>query len=317
MRIQKNIPLNNLTTFGIGGPAEFFVKVRNLKDLKQAFGFAKNNQLPITVLGGGSNVLINDAGVKGLVVLVANNRVKINDTKVVAGAGAPLDEVVEKTLKKNLRGLENLSGIPGTIGGAVFGNAGMWSKYLSDNLVVVDFFNGEKLIRFSKEECGFATKHSVFKELSGVIWLVHLRLEKGTPTNKEKLNLRQAIKAYRDVRYPPENRTVGSFFKNVLAEEFPQEFKAKLPGYIFFKNPRQEIGAGFLIESAGLPGRSSGGAIVLPHQANCIVNFNRASAEDVINLAQKVQKVVFGRYGVRLKPEVQLLGFEKDPLMSS
>jgi UDP-N-acetylmuramate dehydrogenase len=170
-------------------------------------------------------------------------------------------------------------------------------------------------LRFKKEESEFSYKHSIFKKLNGVIWEVSLVLEKGSRFSWEKLNLREAIIAYRDVRYPPENKTVGSFFKNVLAEQFPKKGLKNLPNYIFFKNPKSEIGAGFLIEQVGLAGKSLGGAKIALHQANCLINFKDAKAKDVINLAKMVQKKVFQKFGVFLEPEIQLIGFDRYSLV--
>lgn len=313
MIIQKNISLKSFTSFKIGGRAEFFARVKNFKDLKRAFTFAKNNRLKISVIGAGSNVLVNDAGVRGLVVLAANNGIKVKGAKITAGAGALLDEVVEKSLKKNLRGLENLSGIPGTLGGAVFGNAGMWGKFIGDCVSEVEFFDGRRLKTFSQKDCLFGYKTSVFSaagSFQGVIFEITLKLEKGSSKPWEKLNLRKAIIAYRDVRYPGRDRSAGSFFKNVILQELPEKMMKKLPGFAFSK---KEIGSGYLLEQAGCAGKKIGQALISKHQANYFVNLGSAKAGDIVRLAKFAQNKVFNKFGVRLSPEVRFLGFEKDP----
>ena len=313
MIIQKNISLKSFTSFKIGGRAEFFARVKNLKDLKQAFAFAKSNRFKISVIGAGSNLLVSDAGVRGLVVLMANNRIKFEGVKVTVGAGALLDRVVEKVLKKNLRGLENLSGIPGTLGGAVFGNAGMWGKFIGDYVSEVKLFNGRSLKTFSQKDCLFGYKTSVFsavESFQGVIFEVVLKLEKGSSKPWEKLNLRKAIIAYRNVRYPEQDQSAGSFFKNVVLQELPEKMMKKLPDFAFSK---KEIGSGYLLEQAGCAGKKIGQAAISKHQANYFVNLGSAKAGDIIKLAKFAQDKVFKKFGARLSPEVRFLGFEKDP----
>ena len=315
MIIRKNVPLKNLTSFKIGGPAEFFARIKNLKDLKQAFRFAENNQLKVSVIGAGSNVLISDVGVRGIVLLAANDGIKIDGARIIAGAGALLDEVVEKSLEKNLRGLESLSGIPGTLGGAVFGNAGMWGKFIGDYVFEVKFFDGRTLKAFSRKDCLFGYKTSVFsaeggKNTGGMIFEIVLKLEKGSLKPWEKLNLRNAIIAYRNIRYPKHNKSAGSFFKNVVLQELPRKTVKRLPDFAFSK---KEVGSGYLLEQAGLAGKKIGRAVISKHQANYFVNLGLAKAGDIIKLAKFARNKVFSKFGVRLSPEVRLLGFEKDP----
>jgi len=319
MKIKQNISLKRYTTLGIGGPAEYFCCVKTLSELKQAFMFAKQNVLPVTVMGGGSNVLIADAGVQGLVICVAHDTCVISGNRIVVGAGMSLDKLVEMSVKKNLRGLENLSGIPGTIGGAIYGNARAFGGSIGDMVRQVVFFdcNGVKK-SFSQDACGFSYGTSVFKQkqggMPGVIWQVELFLDVGSNMPWEKMNLRQAIIAYRNVRYPPKNKSAGCFFGNAAAGMFSPNFLSKLPR---FAKSQKEIGAGYLLEQAGVAGKKIGGAQIMRHQANYFVNAGSATALDVIKLAQFAQKKVFERFGVRLQHEVRLMGFDRDPFAES
>ncbi len=214
-----------------------------------------------------------------------------------------------------MRGLENLSDIPGTLAGAVFGNAGMWGKFIGDYVFEVKFFDGQTLKTFSRKDCLFGYKTSVFsvageKSLEGMIFEITLKLEKGSSKPWEKLNLRNAIIAYRSVRYPKRDSSAGSFFKNVVLQELPRKTVKRLPDFAFSK---KEIGSGYLLEQAGLAGKKIGQAIISKHQANYFVNLGSAKAGDIVKLAKFAQNKVFKKFGVRLSPEVRLLGFEEYP----
>lgn len=308
MMIQRNIPLRQYTTFKIGGPAQYFTKAETLADLRQAYSFARQHALPIFILGGGSNLLVADQGVRGLVIRLANTGLKFFQDKVRVGAGVKLDFLIKATIQRKLRGLENLSGIPGTVGGAVYGNAGAWGKCLADAVSRVWFFADDKLRIYEKAECEFAYRDSIFKRQPGVIWEVELDLKKGNPLPLE--NLRSAILAYRAKRYPTRDRSAGSFFKNVSSEVFPAAVLKTLPKYAF---SGKEVASGYLIEAVGLLGKTYQGAQIAPHQGNYMVNFKGADSRAVIELAKRVRQRVWQKFKVQLEPEVQLLGFTVDP----
>ena len=306
--IQQNIQLKRFTTFKIGGRAQYFAAVKTLAELKQAYQFARQNSLPFFILGAGSNMLISDEGVPGLVVLIKNTGLKFSGTAAVVGAGFELDKLVEISARKNLRGLENLSGIPGTVGGAVYGNAGAWGKSLSDAIARVWFYDGEQMRVYEKAACEFSYRDSVFKKLPGTIWQVELDLAKGNATSL--LNLRSAILAYRAKRYPKTDRSAGSFFKNVSSDNFSEAILQTLPKYAF---SGKEVASGYLIESAGLLGESYQGARIAFHQGNYLLNFKGATSTAVIKLVKHVRNKVFKKFNVVLEPEVQLLGFKDNP----
>ncbi|KKU10995.1 MAG: UDP-N-acetylenolpyruvoylglucosamine reductase [Parcubacteria group bacterium GW2011_GWB1_46_8] len=309
MKIRTHVPLRPYTTFDIGGEADFFSSVKTLEDLKEAWNFSQHHELARIVIGGGSNLLVSERGVAGMVIHIVYDRCEFKGTDVRVGAGCMLDECVGKTIECGLRGMESLSGIPGTVGGAVYGNAGAWGKSVGDVIAWVRCFNGSELKEFSKNECAFGYRTSVFKQAGeGVIWEIGCNLETGDRAPLR--NTRQAILAYRSVRYPRRAKSAGSFFKNVSATEFSEDLLSSFPSYAFSGN---EISAGYLIEQAGLLGMRSGGLYVCPHQGNFLINKGHGDSNNVITLARTVQSAVHDRFGVILEPEVRCVGFTENP----
>lgn len=305
-RVRKNFSLRPFTTFKVGGPVRFFLEATTPEEVKKGFQLAQQENLPLFVLGGGSNLLINDETlIEAVVLRLRNKSFQRQGTKVIVGAGLELDRLVQLTIENGLRGLELLAGIPGTVGGAIFGNAGAYGRTIADCLVELEVFDGQRFRKLSREECQFDYRESLFKEKNWVIWQAKFQLE---PGEKEVLrNLAEAIRAYRRVRYPPSWRSAGSFFKNVSPEKFSPKIRATLPRSAF---SGQLVAAGFLIEQVGLLGKTVGGAKIAEHQGNYFLNYKNARARDLIKLAQLAQEKVFRRFRVKLEPEVQLIGFE-------
>ncbi|MEW5805410.1 MAG: UDP-N-acetylmuramate dehydrogenase [Patescibacteria group bacterium] len=304
-KVQKNISLKPYTSFKIGGKARFFIQAKTKQNLVTGCELALKESLPILILGGGSNLLINDKKtINAAVILITNQDFEISKNKIKVGAGFGLDSLVKKSVENNLRGLEYLSGIPGTVGGAIYGNAGAYGKSISDYLVEAEVFNGRDFKKFSKLNCQFSYRDSFFKRTKFAIWQGLFELE---PGNRKVLeNIRQAILAYRQIRYPNKFKSAGSFFKNVSQGKFAKKALKNLPKCAF---SGQEVAAGFLIEQVGLLGKIFGGAKIADHQGNYLINFKDAKAEDVIKLAKLARKKVFQKFGVELEPEVQLIGF--------
>lgn len=313
IKIQQNIPLAPLTTFKIGGPAKFFAEVKTKEELAEAFAWAEKNKEEIFLLGGGSNVLVNDKGVNGLVVKLCNNEINIKGTRLECGAGASLMAAARTAIGENLTGLEWAIGIPGTVGGAVKGNAGAYGKAISNNVETIAVFNIKKksFFIYSNKDCRFGYKTSAFKnggdDLQEIIWQVILKMEKG-----DAVAIQKTADEYLSHRSQtqPKLPSAGCVFKNLdwekLRESSPKlAAEAEASGMV--KSGR--VGAGWLVERLDMKGKTIGGAKVSLEHANFIVNTGKASAEDVVMLISYIKQHARVKYNIQLQEEAQYIGF--------
>ena len=311
MKIQKNYSLAHLTTYQIGGPAEFFIAVTEKNDLEAAFAWAREQGLPITILGGGSNILIADQEIKGLVIQPNNERLEISDKNIFCGCGVTVKKVSEMAFEKSLSGVEWSIGIPGAMGGAIRGNAGAHGGAFDNIVQSVTAFDSKNVVwaDLEPDQCGFAYRHSKFKdEPHWIVWEVLLRLK----ASEDKSAMEKAMNEYRQYRIDsqPREPSCGCIFKNLFAKDI-EAINPELVQSAEQDNKVRggKIGAGYLIQKLGLMGRSRGGAEVSTKHANFIVNKNKASAEDVVVLAEEIKLVVKEKFNILLEEEVQYLGF--------
>lgn len=308
LMIQRDIPLAQFSTFKIGGSADFFVSITTAAELIEALEYAATNELKTFVFSGGSNLLIADQGFRGLVIRIANASARVMHQDIYADAGTPLLDIVRLAESHGLAGMERLAGIPGSLCGAIRGNAGAFGMEMKNVVYSVKAYDRkEKRLReFSVGDCGFGYRQSYFKthpEL--VILFAQLRLAVGNAT--ELRRIADETIATREAKHPQSARCAGSFFMNpeVSDEGLRQEF-TKDTG----KTPKDaKLPAGWLIDHVGLRGKKVGGAEVSPKHPNYIVNTGTATAEDVIMLASLVKQRVRTELGVQLREEVQLVGF--------
>jgi UDP-N-acetylmuramate dehydrogenase len=305
MDIQKNISLAQYTTFKIGGPAENFVVVKSIEEVQEAISFAKENSLAIFILGGGSNLLISDDGIKGLVIKLDLDKIDFQDAEVKVGAGVILAFLLNQALAKNLTGLEFAAGIPGTVGGAVRGNAGTFGKGMNDVVVSIKYLDENfDLQEMTNEQANFAYRHSIFKEKKYIILETTLNLEKGDI--EEVKNLVKERLATRQANHP-NKPSAGCIFKNIDFSTVDIDDLAKRGIEIEKFSAHKKIPAGYLIEKAGLKGKLIGGAQVSEQHANYIINTDNATAENVIMLTSLIKQQIRDKYGVQLMEEVQFV----------
>jgi len=287
-KIIQNEPLANHTTFKIGGEADYFFIAQNSNSLVKAVKIAHDFNLPFFILGGGSNLLISDKGFRGLAIKVQSSKFKVQSNKIIADAGMSLSKLVDLSIKKELSGLEWAIGIPGTVGGAVRGNAGAFGKEMSDvvrSVKVLLISNNITVEQYNNIAIRFAYRDSIFKHNKDIILSVEFELKNG---NKEKS--RNVIQGY------------------LLERKESQPLDCLSAGCIF-KNPREKL-AGELIDLAGLKGKRIGDARVSEKHANFIINLGNAKAEDMMRLIKIIQKKVLGKFGTKLELEIELVGFE-------
>jgi len=294
---KRNILLKNYTTFKIGGPAEFFFEAKTKEDLIKAVGLAKEKKLPFFVLGGGSNLLVSDKGYKGLVISFQFSSSVFREKKIIIGAGARLANMVNY-------GLEWAAGIPGTVGGAIYGNAGAFGKSMKDEVKSVEVFDirDGKIKVFKNKDCQFGYRQSIFKDPEGDASLSYGAGKKNliilsAEIKKGKSNL-EKIKEYLRYRRQrhPQLPSAGSVFKNPAPSGAVGRGIGDTP-------------AAILIHRSGLTGKKIGQAQISEKHSNFIVNLGSARAEDVIKLIKFVKNKVKKQFKIKLEEELQYLGF--------
>ncbi|MBD3359162.1 MAG: UDP-N-acetylmuramate dehydrogenase [Candidatus Buchananbacteria bacterium] len=307
-KIQTDVSLTPYTTFKIGGPAKYFFIAQNNEDLVRAVSYTRKLKIPHYILAGGSNLLISDNGYDGLIILNQANEIIFKDNnRVVADAGAKLFDLVNQTVEHGLTGLEWAAGIPGSVGGAIRGNAGAYRGEMADNIIGVEIMRGSKQFILSKEQCEFDYRDSIFKHNNDLIISGEWQLESG-----DKLKSQEKIKEILEKRknnQPLEYPSAGCIFKNIeinSANLDKIDNLKNLPAeYLQYK----KIPAAWLIEQTGLKGEKIGDAQISEKHANFIINLGQATAEQVKELIDLVKNQVKQKFDLHLEEEVQYLGF--------
>ena len=291
-KIQYNEKMDKYTTFKIGGEAECLIKITTKEEFKEVLIFANNNKIPITILGNGSNVLILDKGIKGITLIIKIEKLEIqkqeneNKVKVIVGAGEKLAKIARVFLNEEISGFEELSGIPGTIGGATRMNAGAHGKEMKDIIktVKVISYQGEEKI-LSNEEMKFEYRRSILKEEKYIVTEVELELEQGNGAKiKEKM---EEYANFRKEKQPIGFPNAGSTFKR--GNDF---MTAKL------------------IDEAGLKGYHVGDAEVSTKHGGFVINKGNATAKDVLELVEHIKKEVYKRFNKKIELEIEVIGEE-------
>ncbi|MEK7195115.1 MAG: UDP-N-acetylmuramate dehydrogenase [Patescibacteria group bacterium] len=304
IKFRENVNLSRLNNYGIGGPARFFSEVSDASEAEKAIRLAKEKGLRIFILGGGTNLLVADEGFDGLVLKPNIKFLEAHGNTVKAGAGVSVAELLDFSAERGLSGLEWAGGLPGTVGGAVRGNAGAFGGEFKDSIVEVDSFDIGKMniVKRSGEECGFGYRNSVFKEDNGEIILSALiSMKNGDPEDSRRA-IREKID-YRLLRHPMEYPNIGSIFKNVSLDKISPELRDLL-GNVVKTDPFPVVPTAYLISETGLKGVSCGGAMISPKHPNFIVNTLNASASDVESLISLVKFEVNKKFGIDLEEEV-------------
>lgn len=332
MELKEHEPLASHTTFHLGGPARYFVEARSLEEIQESIDFARDQNKPVFVLGGGSNVLAADEGFDGLVIKIELNGLEQRGRVLVAGAGEPWDAVVSFAVSKHLWGIENLSGIPGTVGGAVVQNIGAYGAALSQTLQSVDVFDttANETRTLSAEQCRFGYRGSIFKEEEGqyVVLSAALALSDAPSPNVSYKDLkarfggaapgladiRSAVLDIRARKFPDLTKegTAGSFFKNpIMSTEDAAALKRKYPEIPLFEMPETagiKVPLAWLLDHAlRLQGARVGGARLFEKQILVIAAGAGATARDVQELAALVEKKVSSDLNIHIEPEVKIL----------
>lgn len=294
-RVSRNAPLAPLTTFKVGGPADWLVDVNRSADLEQAIALAREADLPISILGGGSNVLVSDAGVRGLVVRVHGGDVhQVDASTVRADAGVTINGLVRWTVNHGLAGIEAWAGTPGTVGGAVYGNAHFRGRLISELIVAVRLVTLDgSLQTVPRAEMDFAYDYSRLHRTREIVASADFSVSAGEPAAL-RTTARESL-AFRKRTQPLESPSAGCIFQN------PDPRRERVPDGI-------PPSAGALVDRAGLKGARQGAARVSTTHANFIVNEGGATARDIRTLIDRCKSEVQAQFGVVLREEIVCLG---------
>lgn len=310
--IQKQVPLDQKNWFKTGGPAEYYSEPATQMEFESVLAWAQAEQQPLTILGAGANILIADTGIPGLVVRPANNMIElfsdVSGTVLVrAGAGCSMHDLIEWCLENQILGLEEFSGIPGTVGGSVYINLHYYEFLLEQFLYearVIELKTG-KLVTVEREWFQFGYDQSRLQEKEYLLFDATFALKKTDALGVAYARGRRVeIIRHRAARYPTKN-TCGSFFRNFFPHEVTLE-----------SNGKKMIFVAYYLDKIGAKGTLSVGDAIVSHQhANMIVNKGNATSADIIALARLMQQMVYDQFGIMPQPECQLLGYKSYPLL--
>jgi UDP-N-acetylmuramate dehydrogenase len=294
-RVQTHVPLASFTTFRVGGPADWLIETRSSEDIAKALSIARAAGVPVTILGGGSNVLVADAGVRGLVVRPRGGEIAhVDETRVRADAAVTINGLVRWTITHAAAGLEAWAGTPGTVGGAIFGNAHFNGKLIGELVVEARLLRGDGTsVDVPAGDMAFGYDRSRLQRSGEILLSAVFRVAPGDPAALRATA--RASLAYRKKTQPLDTPSAGCIFQN------PEAGRDVVPAGIPWS-------AGALVDRAGLKGAAIGGARVSPTHGNFIVNDGSATAADIRRLIERCRAEVRDRFGVALRDEIVYVG---------
>ena len=307
-RFKEDELLSKHTTFRIGGPAKYFALTQSFQELEKALSWAEQNKISHVIIGGGSNILASDGGYPGLVINNSSSRIVINGETIECDAGVILTKVLNESLVGGLVGLEWATGIPGTIGGAIRGNAGAYGSDMGKNIIEVRVLRGNQVVTIPAQDCKFGYRESIFKgqDNKDVILSAKISLSRGNIDEA-----RERVKKILTERAPKfVGFSAGCIFKNVeMSSEEMKEFKDKFPDFPDQYVKYRKVPAAWVIDKCGLKGKEIGRAQVSEKHAGIIINNGGATAENVIMLVSIIKQKVRDSFGIQLMEEIEYLGF--------
>ncbi|MBU2566885.1 UDP-N-acetylmuramate dehydrogenase [Patescibacteria group bacterium] len=318
-KLQKNFPsilidepMSKHTNLRIGGPAKLFYAADTVEDLIDALQIARREQIPWYVFGGGSNMLVSDDGFDGLMIQIAFRDIKMRSKSVTADAGAITASLARQTVEAGLSGLEWAVGIPGTVGGAVFGNSGAWGGEIKDTLVSVDCIDlaTMKQIVYPNAVCSFGYRDSRFKHEPHIILRATFGLKPAEDSTKLTTRMNEIMNERKE-KQPTDNPSAGCIFKNFVFKDESEieKLKNEVKDIPVEMLDRKSLSAGWLVSQSGMKGERIGDAQISEKHGNFIINLGNARAQDILMLTSKVKMKIRDEYNILLEDEVQLAGF--------
>ncbi|HYA17477.1 MAG TPA: UDP-N-acetylmuramate dehydrogenase [Bryobacteraceae bacterium] len=305
---RRDAPLAPCTRFGIGGPADILIETPNTGSFVRALDIARSCGVPTTVIGGGTNLVVADDGYRGAVLKLTSDFIESNGETILVAAGTVLQNLVDYTVDHGLRGLETMTGIPGSVGGAIYGNAGAYGHSMMERVSFVSFFDGEKVRNFSGAECGFDYRTSIFK--SHKDWIIFSAVLTMLPGDSAALRETAGrILDTRNKKYPPAMKCAGSIFKNFLLRDLPPEVAAIVPPNAVIEG---KVPSAWFLEQVGAKGMRAGDIRVADYHANLIYNEGHGTAREVARIIRELKRRIRERWGIAIEEEVQYVGFREN-----
>jgi UDP-N-acetylmuramate dehydrogenase len=307
--VSEGVLLSRHTRFGIGGPAELYVEAASETAFCAALRIAQSSGASFNVIGAGTNLIVSDQGFEGIVLRYTADRISSDGIMVDAEAGAELQALVDYCIDRGLRGLETMTGIPGSVGAAIYGNAGAYGHSIDERVDRVRFVAGNDSRSFTAPECRFRYRESTFKEHKE--WIVLSVALAMTPASTA--DLRQAadeIYKIRLAKYPPSMKCAGSIFKNLILAELPESVRRQIPERVIREG---KAPSAYFLEQVGAKGMRSGGIQVADYHANLIYNAGGGTARELCELIGELKSRVRKQFGLDLEEEVQYVGFSPAP----
>jgi UDP-N-acetylmuramate dehydrogenase len=303
--VSEGTLLSDRTRFGIGGPAELYVEAASEPALSAALRIARSSGVNFSVIGAGTNLIVSDEGCDGIVLRFTANRISSDGAMLRAEAGAELQALVDYSIEHGLRGLETMTGIPGSVGAAIYGNAGAYGHSIDERVERVRILDSDEVRSFTAAECQFRYRESVFKERKDWIILgVELHM---TPAPASELRqTADEILKVRLAKYPAAMKCAGSIFKNLILAELPESVRRQIPERVIREG---KAPSAYFLEQVGAKGMHSGSVRVADYHANLIYNEGGGTACELRSLIDELKSRVRERFGLELEEEVQYIGF--------
>lgn len=303
-------PLSRHTRFGLGGPAALLCDASTEAACIEAFRIIQASGAARMIMGGGTNLVVSDAGVRSVILRYSGARIERrtgeNDMRLRVDAGAVLQDVVDTSIRFGMKGLETMTGIPGLVGGALYGNAGAYGRSIMELVECVHATDGNGITAFRNEGCRFRYRSSIFKDRKQ--WVILSTELRFTADDVAALAEKAAgIRAIRDAKYPPDMKCAGSIFKNLLFAELPPSVQAQVPPALVREG---KVPSAWFLEQAGVKGLRRGDIQVATYHANLVYNDGAGTAADLVWVIEELKRRVYERFGFYLEEEVQYAGFE-------
>ena len=308
VNLIEDAPLSGMTRFGIGGPAGIYVETASEESFMAALVAARESGLPNVVIGAGTNLIVSDAGFPGIVLRFRCAGIRSAGTCVEVSAGAVLQDLVDYTIARGVRGLETMTGIPGSTGAAVYGNAGAYGHSIMEWVHRVRFFDGAAVGTLDNAQCEFQYRESIFKRRKDwVIFSAELHMQPG-PAEELRRTADEIFKI-RNQKYPPTMKCAGSIFKNLILADLPASVQEQVPARVIREG---KVPSAYFLELAGAKGLKNGGIEVADYHANLIYNAGGGTAAQLCEVINLLKTRVLDRFGLLLEEEVQYIGFEQN-----
>jgi UDP-N-acetylmuramate dehydrogenase len=305
LTLRPLAPLSEYTRFGIGGPADLLAETSIDHVFAEALRRLRQLGTPHVVLGGGTNLVVSDAGYRGVVLRYTADFICQDGLTVTCAAGAELMALVNFTVDAGLQGLQTLMGIPGWVGAAIYGNAGAYGHSIEEVVEQVRYFDGEQIRELSHAECQFRYRESIFKQRKQ--WLIlsaRMRFQQGDASALRKTA--DDILATRNAKFPPTMRCAGSIFKNLHLKDLPEAVVAQVPGTVVREG---KIPAAWFLEQVGAKDSWEGRIHVAAYHANLVYNAGGGTAAELCRMIARLKDAVRQRFGITIEEEVQYVGF--------